>query len=85
MSNNFEEKSENSAVRRGLGGGQNGCHGIFWMASAETPLHKAHPPPPFFGIENHYSDLQENEATFGRHFFIEDQEHHGLLYVMLKV
>ncbi len=29
MSNKFKEKKENSEIRRGLGGGQNCCHGIF--------------------------------------------------------
>jgi hypothetical protein len=31
MENSFKEKSENGEVRRGLRGGQNGCHCFFWM------------------------------------------------------
>jgi hypothetical protein len=37
MSNNFNEKKENSEARRGLGGRQNGRYGIFWWSRPKTP------------------------------------------------
>ncbi len=54
ISNKFKEKKENTEVRRGLGGGQNGCLGIFYLGQLSKKEEKT--------TQREIDNLLRNEA-----------------------